>query len=366
MKLGEDHGGLRRALAVAVITVFVGLGPTVGVAAAEEPSGETGEPGTTVDETGGEAGTAVATRDDALAAKAAEKALFKARVRYARAVADHAVSLSEAKKMRKRAAKAEKTAKAMQRDMGNMVRLAYTSGDSTLNLLAGMIDARTPADMVDRATSAERVTAHQSVEVQVAERAARKAKRLRSEANAFLTEAVASLDRSRADLRHTKALAESLDLETKFHITGRPVDLKTKSKWVYPLPGAKIGSNAGMRRHPILGFVKCHTGADMAAPSGTAIHAVDKGIVLDAGMVSGFGNYTVVSHGGGLSSAYAHQSSILVEKGDKVSRGQVIGAVGNTGLSTGAHLHFEARYFGDPYNPRGWLENKARLRIPAC
>lgn len=366
--LGRTNGGLRRSLAAAVIALAVGLGPSIANASADEESpGEANEA-----PSGGQApateedGAPIATKADVLAAEAATKALFKARVRHTRAVADHADSMRRAKKMDREAQRAEQEARVAQRDMGNMVRMAYTSGDSTLNLLAGMIGAQNPSDLIDRAATAERVTSHQSVEVEAAEKAFKKAKHLREEADQFLAAAVAELAEAEADLEQTKKLAKSLDLETKFRISGRPVDLKTKSKWVYPVPGAKIGSEAGMRLHPILDTVKCHTGVDMSAESGTAIHVVDKGIVLSAGEVSGFGNYTVVSHGGGLTSAYAHQSSILVEEGDKVSRGQVIGAVGNTGLSTGAHLHLEARYFGDPYNPRGWLKNKAKLRVPAC
>ncbi|MEA3291631.1 MAG: peptidoglycan DD-metalloendopeptidase family protein [Pseudomonadota bacterium] len=362
MKHGRTDGGLRRSFTVAVIALTIGLGPSISSASAEEetPSESGGTPSGQVE------GEGAATKADVEAAKAATKALFKARTRYARAVADHAVSLRQAKQMERRAVRAEKAARLARRDMGNMVRLAYTSGDSTLNLVASLMGADSPSELIGRATSAERVSAHQSVEVKVAEKALKKAQRLRKEADQFLAEAVAELSLARADLEQTKKLAKSLELETKFQISGRPVDFKTKSKWVFPVPGAKIGSEAGMRSHPILGSVRCHAGADMAAPTGTAIHAVDKGVVTQVGPNGGYGNFTVVAHGGGLTTAYAHQSAMLVEVGDRVSRGQIIGAVGNTGLSTGAHLHFEARYFGDPYDPRGWLENKPKLRVPVC
>lgn len=356
------HRSLAVAVAVVVVVMSVGFGPSVAVASAEEES----SPEVSEARSGDEEGSSEAKNVDARVTKAATRALFKARVRHARAVADHAVSMQRVKQMERRATRAERAAEAARRDMGNLVRLTYSSGDSTLNLLAGMVDARTPTDLMDRASSAERVTEHQSVEVQLAEKAQNKAKRLRAEASQLLDEAVAELAEARFDLAQTKKLAKGLDLDTKLLMSGGPVDLATKSKWVYPVPGVEIGSEAGWRMHPILGTMRCHTGADMAVAEGTRIHVVDNGVVLEAGDGGGFGNYTVVYHGGGLTSAYAHQSSILVEKGDLVARGQVIGLVGNTGLSTGAHLHFEARYFGDPYNPHGWLDNKRRLRVPAC
>ena len=125
--------------------------------------------------------------------------------------------------------------------------------------------------------------------------------------------------------------------------------------WVFPVSGAAIGSEAGWRLHPILGYTRCHAGADIGASSGTPIKAVDGGEVISAGWNGGYGNYTTISHGNGLTSSYAHQSSIRVSSGQRVSRGQVIGYVGSTGLSSGPHLHFEARVYGQPHNPRGWL-----------
>ena len=135
---------------------------------------------------------------------------------------------------------------------------------------------------------------------------------------------------------------------------------------MFPTAVGKIDSNAGMRMHPILGYMRCHAGADISAPTGTAIYAVDDGVVLSAGVNGGYGNFTLIAHGDGLTSAYAHQNVLLVKPGDRVARGQHIGEVGSTGLSTGPHLHFEASYHQVPYNPRGWLEDQPLLRVPAC
>ena len=100
---------------------------------------------------------------------------------------------------------------------------------------------------------------------------------------------------------------------------------------------------------------RLHAGIDIAAPNGTPIRAADSGTVALAGWTGGYGNYTCIQHGGSLSTCYAHQTSIGVSVGQNVSKGQVIGAVGNTGNSTGAHLHFETRVNGSPVDPMGYL-----------
>ena len=90
-------------------------------------------------------------------------------------------------------------------------------------------------------------------------------------------------------------------------------------------------------------------------PAGTPIRAADSGTVVLMGSVSGYGNYTCVAHGGGLSTCYAHQSSFATSQGANVSQGQVIGSVGCTGHCFGDHLHFETRLNGSPVDPMGYL-----------
>jgi len=117
---------------------------------------------------------------------------------------------------------------------------------------------------------------------------------------------------------------------------------------IYPINGtftSPFGSRWG----------RLHAGIDIAAPEGTPIRAADSGTVVLAAYTGGYGNYTCVQHGGSLSTCYAHQSSISVSAGQSVSQGQVIGAVGNTGNSFGAHLHFETRVNGSPVDPMGYL-----------
>jgi murein DD-endopeptidase MepM/ murein hydrolase activator NlpD len=123
---------------------------------------------------------------------------------------------------------------------------------------------------------------------------------------------------------------------------------------MWPVAGRLI-SGFGMRRHPIFGGTRMHTGVDLAAPSGTPIIAADGGEVLQASYSGGYGNSILIYHGGGFATFYAHMSGFAVGQGQMVKRGQVIGYVGATGWATGPHLHFEVRINGAARNPLGYL-----------
>ncbi len=122
----------------------------------------------------------------------------------------------------------------------------------------------------------------------------------------------------------------------------------------WPTSGA-IVSGFGYRTHPVYGTTRFHSGVDIDGACGQPIYAAEDGTVLSAGSNGGYGNATVIDHGNGLSTLYAHQSSIGVSSGSSVSRGQQIGLVGTTGLSTGCHLHFEVRVNGEPVDPVPYL-----------
>lgn len=124
-----------------------------------------------------------------------------------------------------------------------------------------------------------------------------------------------------------------------------------KSGLMAPVPGP-IGSRFGMRKHPILGYRRMHSGLDYRAAYGTPIRAVTDGRVLSAGRAGGCGIAVKLSHVGGLQTRYCHMSRMAVSAGQTVRRGQVIGYVGSTGLSTGAHLHFEMYRGGRAIDPQ--------------
>lgn len=130
----------------------------------------------------------------------------------------------------------------------------------------------------------------------------------------------------------------------------------TGGRFGWPVPAsARVTSDYGMRLHPLLNERRMHTGVDIGAPEGSSVVAVADGTVIFAGWFGAYGNTIVIDHGGGVASMYAHLSSISVSEGQKVDRGDNIGRVGDTGWSTGPHLHFEVRVNGDPVNPWGYL-----------
>jgi len=123
-----------------------------------------------------------------------------------------------------------------------------------------------------------------------------------------------------------------------------------RSGLLAPVPGA-ISSRFGMRRHPILGYFRRHAGMDFRASYGTPIVAVTDGVVASAGRAGGCGNAVRLNHEGGIATRYCHMSRMAVSAGQGVRRGQVIGYVGSTGLSTGPHLHYEMYRGGRVVDP---------------
>ena len=125
-----------------------------------------------------------------------------------------------------------------------------------------------------------------------------------------------------------------------------------------PINGARLSSSFGKRRHPILGYTKMHRGTDFAAPRGTPIYAAGNGTVEYAGWKGAYGKYVRIRHNSEYATAYAHMSGIKTSAGRRVTQGQVIGYVGTTGRSTGAHLHYEILKNKRQVNPM-------RVRMPS-
>ena len=126
--------------------------------------------------------------------------------------------------------------------------------------------------------------------------------------------------------------------------------------FAWPCPSyTRISEEYGNRTHPILGIPQFHNGLDMAAPGGSAILAAYDGDVVAAAYSSSMGNYIMIDHGSGLYTIYMHCSALYVSKGQAVTKGQHIAAVGSTGRSTGNHLHFSVRLNGNYVSPWNYL-----------
>ncbi|WP_417771697.1 M23 family metallopeptidase [Stappia sp.] len=126
-----------------------------------------------------------------------------------------------------------------------------------------------------------------------------------------------------------------------------------------PVAGGRFSSGFGLRRHPIVGVMRPHNGVDWSAPRGTAIMAAGDGVIVRADWMSGYGRHTEIQHANGYTTTYSHQSSFAdgIRDGVRVRQGQVIGRVGSSGLSTGAHLHYEVKVNGRFVDPM-------RIRLP--
>ncbi len=132
-------------------------------------------------------------------------------------------------------------------------------------------------------------------------------------------------------------------------------------RFIWPVYGV-ISSPYGWRIHPIKKVRSFHTGIDIAATEGTPIFAADSGTVEFAGRNGGYGNFILINHGT-YSTAYGHLSKIDVYTGQKVKKGQIIGRVGSTGISTGPHLHFEVRIGGRHTNPLAFLPPRNMMYV---
>ena len=142
--------------------------------------------------------------------------------------------------------------------------------------------------------------------------------------------------------------------------------IKTKGEILHSIPSIqpinnadliRLSSGFGMRMHPIYKIMKLHSGMDFTAKSGTEIYAAGDGLVEKADWMSGYGQIVIIDHGFGYKTRYAHCSKYNVKKGQKVKRGDVISFVGNTGASTGAHLHYEVLKNGKAINPVNFFFN---------
>jgi murein DD-endopeptidase MepM/ murein hydrolase activator NlpD len=126
-------------------------------------------------------------------------------------------------------------------------------------------------------------------------------------------------------------------------------------KFIMPVQG-RITSEFGNRYHPILKRYRLHSGIDIGVPTGTPVRAAADGVIIHSGWITGYGYTVIIDHGGGLSTLYGHNSSLVVKAGQTVLQGDAVAKAGSTGVSTGPHVHFEVRDQGAPVNPWQWLK----------
>lgn len=260
----------------------------------------------------------------------------------------------------------------------------YKQGEP--NVVQVVLSSRGFADMVERTTYMERI-ANQDHEIitkvtSLKGKTTKETKRLAGlerEASRLVAQvrarrdAVASAKRPLAEQRNRLASAVSTrktklasvsrsmqhdmeDLAAMQASNGSIVGALDNSAPIKKGSGALIWPVNGQFTSPFGGrWGRLHAGIDIAVPVGTAVHAADTGTVRIAGWVGGYGNYICIQHTGSMSTCYGHNSRLLVSVGQSVSQGQVIAASGNTGHSTGPHVHFEVRINGNPVDPMGYL-----------
>jgi murein DD-endopeptidase MepM/ murein hydrolase activator NlpD len=245
-----------------------------------------------------------------------------------------------------------------------------TSGHAVelVNALPDRIDSL--QDRLDTANAARRTTgaladrmadSHAELAESI-ESARAQAAPLRQEADAALKAAreAIPLDQALALLRSQESSRLAGEIVAAQHALADAGDtVEGTGSFVMPATGA-VTSPYGWREHPILGYIKMHTGLDIDGADGV-VYAADRGTVIMTVYNTAYGNLTVIDHGlsGGryLATFYAHQAAFFVQPGDVVAKDQPIGEVGSTGMSTGPHLHFEVRIDGVPVDPGAFLDD---------
>jgi murein DD-endopeptidase MepM/ murein hydrolase activator NlpD len=290
---------------------------------------------------------------------------------------------------------------AMNLQIGALVRAVYTQGPYAE--LAAILSARSPSDFADQLEAVRAVSRSQNraladleaakaalalatlqaeqTKVKAADAAkaasaalasaaalAKRAAAAKAQVAAIIASRAAALrvaakEKAKVKAQYAALLREqrrlaALERRRSGGFTGRP-----SGNLIWPIPGASLVGGVGWRVHPVYGYKSCHTGDDIRGASGTPILAAAAGLVIGVDSGGPYGLHTVISHGAGLSTMYAHQSSTAVRVGETVRQGQVIGYVGSSGWVTGPHLHFEVHVNGVPYDPLGWF-GAPRVPVP--
>lgn len=179
-----------------------------------------------------------------------------------------------------------------------------------------------------------------------------------SKAWASKEQRVAALEKEINNVQKSRDAQEALSAQIEKDILAAQREVEyAGGEMAWPVPGhSRITSHFGGRADPITGASSTHRGTDIGAPYGTTIVAANDGVVIYTGSHWSYGNYLIVDHGGGISTLYAHCTSLLARYGQAVERGEAIATVGSTGYSTGPHLHFEVRINGVVTEPLKYIK----------
>lgn len=179
---------------------------------------------------------------------------------------------------------------------------------------------------------------------------------MRADKNAKIKAKDSKANSLNAEIDEMEAISKQLEKDIK-RLTENSTVKYSGGKFEWPVPGYyRISSEYNPRENPVLKIPEFHQGIDIPAPYGKRVNAAANGKVIVAGWVNGFGNTVMIDHGSGIVTIYGHNSSVVVDVGDQVSKGQQVAKIGSTGRSTGNHCHFEVRINGSHTSPWNYLK----------